>query len=650
MRIKLINKIILINIMKIDDNLIRDLFLLKKSITKKEEKILLSEYRDIIPLYDIYTHLIYPVSFKEVEDKVLNNHFRFISVPQYNTLKNYKNKLENKKVLNNEEKIFLDKIKYNIKVLDNYDIKMLEKTSINAFYYGSKRLGQSISICRRRSFHPKLIHLSPYYSLMELIKMGQNNNMLKGELSPFDLQDEEMHYKICEKIGDNDISYKEIIENTEYLESDYNIIKFFSIFGSYYVNKNYREYNKLSRTLYPQYVDLGERVNKLFNNSPGLGREYYLYRFIWDDNFIRGLKVGEIFTEEGILSTSRNAFYTPESSEQFGLIMLKISVPKSFNKLLMIETISAFPQEQEVIFPLSTRLELVSKEDNFKYYHVDERLERLINRKYHFKVVGVGDVKKLDNSLVNIKSVDMNTKLLSNSLEKRKKEFVDNLTNDLNLFEMRIKEKKYIFQCYYLEDIDVYKYLFYNKSGPILLIFNLDNEYGLKNAIEIGSELVYNYQGKEFPGMSDLNEGEMLEYIGIISRLFNVTSVKIYPDYKRTKIQNYPDILESNELKYKSSIFYQSFSLRNLVRRLNRTISDEIKADIFHIKYLEKKEINWIELFRKYLESWDDINMFYKFWNDNNELKLPEDLYYEIDIRNYLLMNKKIENEYYDLE
>ena len=157
--------------------------------------------------------------------------------------------------LSSEEKEFQEKITYNLEVISNYHLDTLEETNIHAFYYGSSNLGQSISICRRKSFYPSLKHLTPYYSLNELIKMGQNMNMIEKKITPVELQNEKLHYQVCKEISKNDIYAKEIITHQNYLKDYYNLITFFSIYGSYVLLKLH-EKHKTSINCYFTYIEV----------------------------------------------------------------------------------------------------------------------------------------------------------------------------------------------------------------------------------------------------------------------------------------------------------------------------------------------------------------------------------------------------------
>jgi len=630
--------------MKIDKQLIDDIFLLKKKLTSDKDKLELSKFQEIIPLYDIYTHYVYPINFQDVENKVLNYHFRFINEPQVETLKNYVKKLTKQSKLNELEKQFLDKMKYNLKVLENYNIKEIETTSIQAFYYGSVKFGQSISICRRKSFHPKLNHLTPYYSLKELIKLGQNNNLLKDKLTPIELQDQQLHYKICQKIGDNDISFEEILKNSQFLEDYYDMIKFFSIYGSGFINQNYRAIQKNNKPPFPQYLELGEKINQLFNKSPGLDRDYYFYRFIWEDSFIKHLKIGDIFVDGGVLSTTRNPFYTPEMMKNFGLILLKITVPKKFDKILMLETISGFPQEQEIILPSFTKLKLISKDEKFQYYHIDEKLENLISQRYHFEVVGQDPIPNFIKPNYHIPLINLDEiRLGAPFTNKRLKEFVTNYTSEINLFKIKIDNKERIFQALFDDTTSSYQEVFSNKEEESLLIFELDNTYSMKNSFEFSKEFVYNYQNKLFPNNNTISEENLLDLLVKFGKLFGYSETKIYLNYERNNLQNYPIILKEPKLPFKNFVFYQNISLRDFIVELNSKIPKNIINEIFHLKEKdENKDLSWKELFMKYIEFNQNVESFYNNWNNYNDFKLPNDLYLLVNLNNILTNDDEI--------
>ena len=148
-------------------------------------------------MYDIYSKNIYFIKRENTHYRLIQSHYRFISKDIIDWLKNQFKKEKNKK---NKELIG-----NNLNILENYHVETLYKTSIETFFKFSPDLGLNISICKRKSFHPYLSHLNPYYTKNELIKLGLN----LGTLDPnkeYDLLDQKTHYKICKKIGKDDFN------------------------------------------------------------------------------------------------------------------------------------------------------------------------------------------------------------------------------------------------------------------------------------------------------------------------------------------------------------------------------------------------------------------------------------------------------------
>ena len=90
------------------------------------------------------------------------------------------------------------------------------------------------------------------------------------------------------------------------------------------------------------------KINQLIHQAPVLEKDCIVYRFIWDDSFLKNLKKGDIFKDKGFLSTTRDPFYSPGLQGNFGLTLLKIKIPKNKKGSgLLIETCSLFRNENE---------------------------------------------------------------------------------------------------------------------------------------------------------------------------------------------------------------------------------------------------------------------------------------------------------------
>ena len=227
------------------------------------DKIKISKYEKIIPMYDIYSNTIYPIDDKNVNYRLIYSHYRFITSELHDWIK-----LMAKKAIKNNNKDLKEKSSYNLKIISNYDLETLHQTSINVYYKYNPELGLNISICKRESFHVFIKHLKPYYSKNEIIKLGLNMKILTDS-KLYDLSSKKTHYDICKKISHNDIGINEILDHTNYIiknKAKY-YIKFHSLNGSYLINKFLR--NPFSRPS-ELIIDQINYMKKILSNSPPL--------------------------------------------------------------------------------------------------------------------------------------------------------------------------------------------------------------------------------------------------------------------------------------------------------------------------------------------------------------------------------------------
>ncbi len=578
--------------MKIDSEFIKQIFNLKIKLKNKEDKIKLSKYEDQIPMYDIYSQQIYPINKQNIHYRLIESHYRFINNEIYQWLLNLYKKL------NSDTKIKL-KFKYNLDVINNYDIDTLIETSYKTLYKYSPSLGLLVSICKRNSFHPYIQHLKPYYTKLELIKLGQNMNIIKSDIDPEYLIDQEIHYSVCKSVSKNDVSFDEIKIHHQYI-IDSKILSwicFYSFTGSFLFNRYLRNIivnpirtsrrddskqelkSLIDETLYNGLIKIVQSMEK----SPALTNDYDIYRFIWDDSFISGLKEGDIFIDKGFVSTTRDPFYSPGLNGNFGLILLKIKIPKNKKGVgLFIENFSLFPKEEEFLLPPYSKLKLLSKNDNFKYFHTNPEFEKLINRKYEFELVDI-DYKTfyLENP------INQNKKQLLNSIDIDKisingidrvdiiKKFIQlhGLVNT-NKIQLKLNNKLYSFNYQWFDSTNTssYEKFYWNKvkDGMLFTIFD-SNGYPQLN-IELGSQLVINYlNSMYFNSISDDKiSDDTLELIYHFGRIFYYKNAIIFHDYRSFSSfnKNYPE----------SSNVFLSMSL------FNNSIYTYLKSDT---KYLE---------------------------------------------------------------
>lgn len=510
--------------MIINEKIIMDIFNLKVKIPDKD-KDELSKYQELIPMYDIYSQQIYPIKKNNLHYRLIDSNYRFINNEIYSWLKNLYKK-------NKSNKILCAQFKKNLDIIDNYNIDILIVTSYKTLYEYSPKLGLLVSICKRKSFDPYISHLKPYYSKLELIKLGQNMKLIKNiELEK--LLDKDFHYEICKKVSSNDVSFEEIKEHTLHIikSNCISYVTFYSFFGSFLYNKYLRGNKSVSTILYNGIIKL---INTM-KTSPKLNNNYYIYRFIWDDSFISKLNINDIFIDNGFLSTTRDPFYSPGLNGNFGLTLIKINIPENITGLgLMIENFSLFAKEEEFLLPPNSKLKLISKDDNFKYFHTNESFEKLINKKYEFEFI------ENDFSLTkNIKIKDTFTKIddiktfeiFGDDRIHMFKNFISSSSEIL----VTHNNNKYLLSCTFFDSTESSSYnkLYFNKIKDGLLISIYDNGYPYIN-IECGKEMVINYINQFYfynNQKTELNQ-ELCDLILEFGRIFYYKEAKIFYNYR----------------------------------------------------------------------------------------------------------------------
>ena len=472
--------------MKINNDLINKIFnndpkkMVK--IKNKSDKIKLSKFEDLIPMYDIYSEKIYPINKENIYYRLVNCHYRFIN-------HEVKKWIENKYKKNKDVKL-----KINLDIIGNYDIDTLLDTSYKALYTYSYQLGLQISICKRNSFNRYAFHLDPYYTKDELVKLGMNMGIIKKELN---LNDPKVHYEICKKISKNDISKEEIINHNKYIVENklVSTICNYSFMGSYFMNRFLRGNEKNGDNFL---INMINNFSKKMTNTPKLNNDYFLYRFVWDDNFLKNLKIGDTFIDKGFISTTRDPFYSPGLKSNFGLVLIKIKIPANKNVGLLIENFSLFPKEEEFILPPNSVLKLLSKNDRFKYYHTNKNFEDLIETKYEFELIKVNNTEYSSeeqylnfNELTEI-NIEEDTKI------QIFKEFLRRFESNNNLINLRKLGRNYSVHFHWFDATDSYSKFYFNKinNGLYFIVYD-ENNYPYLN-IEFGEEMVVNYLNQYF--------------------------------------------------------------------------------------------------------------------------------------------------------
>jgi hypothetical protein len=545
-------------------------------------------------------------------------------------------------------KNLIDRLKNMIDIIDNYNIDTLIDNSYKILYQYSTSLGLSVSICKRNSFNPYIFYLKPYYSKVELIKLGQNMGIIGTDVKPEELVDIEKHYEVCKTISKNDVSFDEIKDHTISIHNNKSIsdITFHSFIGSSLINRFLRT-NKTYELNNFFYNTLMKTVNTI-KNSPKLEKDYQMYRFIADDEFLKSMRVGETFIDEGFISSTRDPFYSPGMTGNFGLVLIKININKGQHGLF-IEHFSLFPKEEEFLLPPFIKLKLVSKDDNFTYYHINETFQKAIHKKYEFDLISYDYnwIKKI--KLINTVIPELNFKYFSDNVN-NKIDLLSKLKNSCNNFnEINIKDT--IFYAYYFDSTNSYSKFYVNKVEKGLSLLHFDKNGNLILIIELGKELIVNYMSQfYFYETRDLLEDTfVIELITELGLNLSYKTAKIYnnfTNFSEFKMNYYTNqeiflylnhydntiyqYIKNKKKPYTFEIFYK-FNFRKLDSKLDTKLNetDSVK---FNFKGTIKELL--IETIEK---------RFYQYSAVVKYFELEEFSYGELNIYEKLISQGKIE-------
>jgi hypothetical protein len=590
-----------------DEKIIIALFSNKYILNPKDKdinktKTYISKIQDLIPLYNIYHNTLFLVKKEELYHYVFNKHYRIPNKQIYDTIK-----------LNNTKKD-----KDNIVFLDNYILDVLEQTYLYLLYYYSDKFGKNLTTCPKPSFIPYLLTTNPYYTRSELINLALNQNIIKPSDKYYDLQD---LLKLCNIISNNDINSNTLIKHQEYIQKYKYLIKNFTFLSS-------SKYNKYLRSPTKQDKLLEENINnikKLIKQAPEFDKDYYIYRFVSDDSFLQNLKVGEIFVDRGFISTTRNPFYDGYNNV-FGYVLLKIKIPKKVNGVgICIETYSMFPNEQEIVLAHGSKLKLISKHKDFKYYHTNSVFQDMITKKYEFEWVGTEEIKLnyelYDNTIPTIKWDWNNIDYIDgSSFNERLDNFINKYIRQ-NKTILEYKNKKYIIGCDYYNSLESYKNFFFieNDNGSYISIQNELGGYDM--FFELNNEGSVNFISRYIDNDEDqnMNDELLLELIGIFSILFKINKVYIHPYYKSfKKINNRKDIAGDNI--YLCDDIYQYLTRKE--KRFKKYINNGIENKFYYFQ-LDKLKNEKVDSFVSY----NDNNDLYYIYKNNTNIKNLLDFY-----------------------
>lgn len=499
-------------------------------------KISISKIEDKIPLYDIYSSNLFLISKHNVYERVVNNYYRFPEKELIDDLKEKRTEMLKKEIKNVLKKRELNKIELIIKFMDYFNINTLYETYIKVFYKYSVFVGKEFTTCKRLSFLPELTHLKPYYSRSEIINIALNTGIeIDSEIEYQKLRE------MCKIITSNEMPFTTLLEHKKYMinKKCLGAMQYYTLQGSYAMNQYLR-----NMTLYKNKNDylenLIEPIWNLIINSPEFDKNYTLYRFIKTDDYISNLKIGNIYTEDGFMSATRNPFYDSENY-QFGFILLKINIPKNTKGIaLCVETISHFPEEQEIIFPPLSKFKLIKKDHDCIYYHTDINFSSKVKTKYEFDWVSnekpIFKRKKTASQQYNVNFLSLERKFELSLIDKIK-QFENYYVNEMNQFCVTIGEKEITIVSEWYDSVGAYKKFYATETKNGYSLYSLYDNYILffieltEENFEKHMHVNYYVKYSAIDSNKILGDENLIKFYSSIAYYFDIHNVFIYANY-----------------------------------------------------------------------------------------------------------------------
>lgn len=555
-------------------------------------KKIISKYEERIPLYDITVNHIFLIHHENVYPRIYTDNYRFVD----------KNFLEDLKNLKNPNDADLE----NIRILSHYDVDVLDKTYMKIFYK-SFVLNSYITTCRRPSFYSGMEHISPYYNINELYFLAYDWNLTtKATLSEKEI------YNFCKKISSYDIPAQTLLDQQMYIYDSraIGLIKHYSLFGSYYMNvylrkSRYFSSSDSSKTFTDNIIRnlyLENQIKIMIRfvlNAPQFASSHTVYRFVEKDDYLKHLKIGDIYTDPSFMSTTRNPFYYT-GNYAFGNILIKIKLPSNTKGVgLCIESYSNFPFEEEIILPPGSIYKLDEIIDTSKSENL---MNRKIQKKYEFTWVGnnIGqngpEIDMTDAHIPDLKINNLEDLLVDENIKNlavmdRLPYFRQNYLNMNNQFSSKIGDVTYVFNFESYDSTSVYKPFFFYELHDGIMITTANPKYGNINIImELGTEIHVNYYFRfsvSDPSMDvNLDKPEWISWLSMLACIIGSRTIVIHSNY--VIYYNKDDTVQQKQDKTRY-IYSQNIYLYMKYKKKMFEYTEMVpKFDYFQLDYLFK--------------------------------------------------------------
>lgn len=513
----------------------------------------ISEIDYNVPLYDEYTKNLYLIKKELVYNRVTYQYYRFPDESLITLFKKRKKELEpkikklkdsNKTPESHYKNISLQreyrKLTLMLKFLDSFNLKILQTTYIKVFYLYANEVGKNITVCIRPSFLPHYTHIKPYYTRSELINLALNMGKIKPSNKYYDKKEV---MKLCDVVKQNDISSNILLKHQEYIikSNKIGVIQYYSLQGSYFMNKYMR-----GLISYPYKNELLETIiNSMWGlilDAPAFDKDYILYRFIHDDSYLKDLKIGDQYIDPSFISTTRDPFYRSETYK-FGFILIKIKIPKDVKGIgLCIESYSHFPEEEEIILPPLSILQLDKKDENAMYYHTDDIFASRVRTRYEFTLLENDDITFSNRPLLpkdEVRVIDFLQieKFTTLTIYEKIKRFIEKYANKIYQIRTKIGNTEYDLIVEWYDSTSAYKEFYANTTKNGFSIYTINNNY-ITFFIEIGEDkdvpimyVNYYFRYASTNPVKNIKDDDFVEFLSKLAYYFDIKNIILYAEY-----------------------------------------------------------------------------------------------------------------------
>lgn len=633
------------------ENLIK---LMRENISKIENKV---------PLYDIYTENIYIIGKHNVYDRVIHQYYRFPEKELIDELlikrDEVKNKISNQNITDKIILRKLNKLNLMIKFMNYFDIDILFGTYTKVFYKYSQFVGKDTTICKNPSFLQNFHHLRPYFTRSEVLNLALNLE-IKMSKDMDEISQEEIS-KLCKQIKKNQISSDMLIIHNKYILDNeiLGLAQYYTLQGSFFINQYLR--NKTNHQFKNEFIEnLITPMWKLVLNSPEFDKSYTIYRFVQEDSYLQHLKIGDVFTEKGFMSTTRDPFYRSDLYK-FGFILIKINIPANKKGVaLCIETISHFPEEQEIIFPPNTKFKLIRRDDDCLYYHTDPLFSSKIKTRYEFDWVGSSEINFERNKMISDNKVIIDFLKIHKpntiTLNEKIKYFESNFVNQLYQFQTLLGEKEFTILTEMYDSTGAYKkyYAIETKNG--YSIYTIYKGYILF-FIEIGEtvegrQMHVNYYVKysSIDSSKVIGDDNLIRFFSSVAYYFDISTIILYANYLNCGT----NVVEQNGGTKQRGFSESKKKYRNEKKQNDNNITTfggSYCKDLYQYLSTGEKRYSDINILNVELQpkfSYHDLDMLKKISPSQILKKEDRDELYQIYDKSYKVIGKDTISDFYE--